>query len=159
MKNKTKLQENPFNKSVMKTFFFKTNSETGMIESKTKMLLDANSGETTEVSLIVKKELVFDNQRFNKVYTPALELMMDLPQEANKLMLFIMTGIERDKDYIILDKQGFLQRFNYKTSMSLYKGIDELLAKGVIALSTITNKYWINPYYFFNGDRTKLIKK
>lgn len=156
---KIKTKENPFTPAIINNFFIKSNKNTGLIESSAKSLIDNNSGELSSVSLTINKSVVIDNQQFSKLYNKASDLLMDLIPEGVKLLGFILKELEKDKDYIILDRIGFLERNNYKTNMSFYKGVNALIEVSVISVSNIGNKYWINPYYFFNGDRTKLIKK
>ncbi len=47
----------------------------------------------------------------------------------------------------------------YKSKMQCYRGLGELLANKIIAMSDQPNLWFINPKIVFNGDRIAFIKQ
>lgn len=152
-----KCKENPFKEAIAKLMRKKfVENNLLKLPEETQMLIDTDTGELSPVISQLKTPKLLDIQQFTKIYHKTPDLLMDLKPEGIKLLGYIIKNLEEGKDYIILDKEGFISRVNYKNVQSVYKGIKELEDNKVIAKSNITSKYWINPYYIFNGQRQTL---
>lgn len=79
---------------------------------------------------------------------------------ALQVLGYILTHLRWNQDYLeIRLKSNLSDDTSAKLAMnktSFYKGVQELVAKGVIAYRTgRTSTYWINPALFFHGNRLK----
>lgn len=93
---------------------------------------------TPKVSLYIKSEhrLVQNN-----LYTCAKELL-----------LWILYTLETNTDYIWINKIRYMKETS--TTINTYKkAIDSLERYGFLSSTSVKDTYWINPEFFFRGDR------
>jgi hypothetical protein len=109
--------------------------------------------------------MIKDKSKFINLYAPALPALANLTISSNMLFFQyiakkISQEVEQDfifisyKDYsIIVDEKNRISKATY------YKAVKTLLTNKILFKSTITNKYWINITYFFNGNRLKFLQQ
>ena len=77
--------------------------------------------------------------------------------------MFMMGDTERDHEFAAqvaakLPPDRFEWRIRTVShEQSFYRGIAELIQRGLIAESDITGKYFTNPAIYWNGDRARFI--
>ena len=102
------------------------------------------------------KQLV-DKSASCKLYTipQNRKLVAKLSPCAKELYLWIMYELESGKEAIWINRERYLEE--NRTSLNTFrKAVDELVKNAIIAYTVIKDVYWINPSYFFNGDRIKM---
>ena len=124
-----------------------------------KQLVDVSTGEVDNVTHIVTYREV-DDEEFIKFFTGNISLTFDLTSAGNKAFQIVMRVAQKEamgKDEIYLNDEvieEFVKDFNVRLSTSTFRrGLKELLQKQIIAKSTKTNIYYLNPHLIFNGDR------
>lgn len=71
------------------------------------------------------------------------------------LYLWIMYEIETGNEALWINKVRYIEESG--VSLNTYKkSIDELVRHAIIAYTVVKEVYWINPAYFFSGDRIKM---
>ena len=94
-----------------------------------------------------------------KVYTSYQRRLMynSLSASSSKLLLWIMMELKNNKDYVWINKQRYMDEsgMSYNT---LKNSIKELHKNNLIQPTIKTDIYWINPYYFFPGNRVNKYK-
>jgi hypothetical protein len=78
-----------------------------------------------------------------------------LSLRAKELLLWVMFQTTSSKDYIWINKTMYMEENNV-TSINTYKeALADLIKKKYLGITLIKDVYWINPKYFFKGDRVK----
>ena len=109
-------------------------------------------GDVSEIKQTVK----VDAEEFSKVFTkPGFRLHISaLNPQGRLLFLWLLYEIDHAEDFFELNKKRFIAECtsNYK---HLSMGITALIDASVITSTSVDNVYWINPLFFFKGDRVK----
>jgi hypothetical protein len=80
-------------------------------------------------------------------------IMAKLKPRSKDLFLWIGYELKSGKDYIWINKVRYMEE-NEVGSINTYKSaIVELMQTGIIAKIHVMDYYWINPHWFFNGNR------
>lgn len=81
--------------------------------------------------------------------------MVSLKPRAKDLLLWLMYEIKPGKDWIWLNKVRYMEE-NEIGSINTYKeALKDLIKKGYLNKTVVADTYWINPHFFFNGNRIK----
>jgi hypothetical protein len=73
---------------------------------------------------------------------------------AKELLLWLLYVLETNKDYIWINRMRYMSETS--TSLNTYKkAVDNLERYGFIDKAPVKDTYWINPEFFFKGDRRK----
>lgn len=133
-----------------------------------KQLVDTRTGEMENVTQIITYKEV-DDDEFVKFFTGNIALTFDLTAAGNKAFQLVMRVAQKEaigRDDIYLNNEvveSFVEEFKVKLSISTFRrGLKEILLKQILAKSTKTNVYYINPNLIFNGDRvafTQAVKR
>ena len=79
---------------------------------------------------------------------------MALSSRARDLFLWITYELDSGKDFLWINKVRYMKECT--VSLNTYKeSILDLTTAGVITPTVYHDTYWINPLFFFNGDRIK----
>ena len=84
---------------------------------------------------------VKDVAEYVKLFDGFFDVLPDLSTEALRTFIYICKNLEPNSDSILLKDVE----------------VNELVRKEVIAETCTENVYYINPKYFFKGDRRKLL--
>lgn len=105
-----------------------------------------------EISLNLQE---VDTERASKLYIRAdfREYIGGLSNNAKILCLYIPYKLTPGVDYFYLDKEKYANEWGVKSINTIKKAIDELAIKAIIHESVCKNWYWINPSFFFCGNR------
>jgi|LakMenE01Jun11ns_1017448.scaffolds.fasta_scaffold9382484_1 hypothetical protein len=104
----------------------------------------------------IKQSVIVDSEEHSKIFTKAgyrLHVSALSPQ-GRLLFLWLLYEIDYAEDFLELNKRRFIAECtsNYK---HLSAGIKSLMDASIIIPTTVENVYWINPIFFFKGDRVK----
>lgn len=151
-------KENPFLLEVKK--HLEKGEKIRLFSTKNQAIVDLDTGEIDNKSSIVihKKESV-DKAQFAKIYLSSLRAFFSLSNTAIRVLAYIMTIVEKDRDFIYFSVEDCMEYTNYNSEKTIFKGLGELLDNDFIARSDKSYKFFINPCIFFNGDRLFLIKE
>jgi hypothetical protein len=104
------------------------------------------------ILLPAKKEV--EATPFTKLYVTAERrlIVAKLSPAAKELFLWVMLELDSGKDALWINKDRFMEENN--TSLNTFKkAIDELIRYAFLAYTVVREVYWINPDFFFKGDR------
>lgn len=130
---------------------------------KTIDMVDVNAikdGVITSPPNKIVSRYVVEDELFTKIYsTSALRKnLMGCTPKAKDLLWFIVYELECGKDWLWINKKRYMEESN--VSLNTYKAaIKELVRYNFIQVTLYTDVYWINPMYFFKGDRIKKYPK
>lgn len=118
-----------------------------------KLMVNQESGEAEGTAHFVQMERV-DKERFVKVFHDNLKLLFGLKPASCKLVFYIMEQVDQNKAMFILDKDKLTYgKSKIMSRATLYSSIVELINNKIIARSKVINVYYLNPAFFFNGNR------
>lgn len=109
----------------------------------------------------VKNQYCFtvEQEQFTKVFNKSAYRLhiMSLSPKARDLYLWLIYEIDCGKDYIWVNKERYMEELNVSVN-TINSAIQDLIASIVIVPSAIKDVFWINPLFFFNGNRLEKYK-
>lgn len=90
-----------------------------------------------------------------RVYTTAAKRkkMNELGNAATRLLLWIIYEVEGGKDYLWLNKVRYMEESGISSAKTFYSAVNDLISKKFIFRTLVGGVYWINPAFFFSGNR------
>ena len=83
----------------------------------------------------------------------------NLSLRSKELLLWIMYDINYSEDFLWLNKKRYMEEVGI-TAINTYKAaVKELVRYGYLGLTVVPDVFWINPLFFFKGDRVKAFPK
>lgn len=109
--------------------------------------------------VLTKEEIEVEATPFTKVFLSSerRKIINNLSSCAQRLLLWIIFELEEGKDWLYINKSRYLkeQGLCYNTYA---KARDELVRYCIIYPSLVKDVFWINPDFFFCGNRIKKYK-
>ena len=139
-------------------FVVNHNIETTEITVVNKMvnIKDIHEGIIVNKPSEIHTALLVDKADYCKLFTRAgYRLHINaLSSNAKALVLWLMYEIDYAVDYMEIDSKRYVNEtsLNYKL---LGMAVKELVDACVISPTSVDKVYWINPFFFFKGDRLK----
>jgi predicted transcriptional regulator len=122
-------------------------------------VVDENTGDITQRPMLVLGDIkVLDSAAFYKVYIGEIKSFFGLTNASMLLFEYIMNNIGYGNDKICLTVD-IIKADNGMAKSTIYRAIDQLLDKKVIAKASLPGCYYINPKIAFKGDRITLVKQ
>ncbi len=81
--------------------------------------------------------------------------MVQLSPRAKDLLLWVMYEVKQGKDWIWLNKVRYMEENNIGSINTYRTALNDLIKKKYLGITVISDVYWINPDFFFNGNRIK----
>ena len=81
------------------------------------------------------------------------KLIAALTDKAQRLFLYILSHMERNKDYYQFNKLHYMTTNNTKSNTTVLAAIDELITVGIISPTVYKTVYWTNPIIFSSSNR------
>jgi hypothetical protein len=162
---KQEYKESPFRKDLVIPEGYKL---VKLMQGKESQLSLISNGTGEEMELLSFTRRKVDKETFVKYYTDEINKVHGLGLAGRRAMDIVQwivqeTGINRDEIHLgIKEMNTWNDRSDLEKKMSkssLYRGIEELLLKKILARSgnEQTGYYWINPKVLFNGKRQTII--
>lgn len=100
-------------------------------------------------------EIEYEDSIYTRIYTDKTlrEITNTLSSVSCKIYLWIIHAIYKQEDYIFIDRKRIMEELQIKSVNTLKKSYDELTRYGFITPSREKDIWWINPMYFFKGNR------
>lgn len=101
-----------------------------------------------------------DSTQFVKLFAAGMRRLKDLKSPGVKVLevLYLIVRENPGKDQVFMSFANVHQLLTPMSLATYTRGVRELIDCEFIAPSINTNIYWINPSYFFNGDRLAFVK-
>lgn len=112
-----------------------------------------------EDMLPVKRKL--EKDEFCKFYCSSERRVKinSLTLRGKELLLWILFELKYGQDWIWINKERFMKESGI-SAVNTFKGaLKDLIRNGVLATTIETDTYWINPFYFFKGNRVNKFKQ
>ena len=119
-------------------------------------LEDKTTYQSTD-GILLHKEYYFEREPYIKLYNNHIhrKLIANLSGNSIKLLFWLMYRIKRNQDYIKIDKTAYLKENNINSINTYKAAIKELQINLLICPAIIKDYYFINPCFFFAGNRIK----
>jgi hypothetical protein len=105
------------------------------------------------------QQVEVDEDKFAKLYLSQFTSFFDLSKPAIRVFGYIITCcLLPNKDLFYVDKKEALKYTGYSSERYVLTGLSVLCEHGIIARSTNSYKYFINPLVVFNGNRITFAK-
>lgn len=125
---------------------------------KSDLMIDGSTNEVKAHTVMAKRTKI-DRAQFVKIYTSTIRGWFDLSKTAMKVFSYIACTIKPNQDQFILIFEECMEFTGYKSKKSIIQGLTELIDNDIIARSKTSVMYFINPSFFFNGDRLTLLQQ
>lgn len=99
----------------------------------------------------------YEAEKYCKVFTTAEKRlhMVQFSPRIKDLLLWIIYEVKSGEDYIWLNKLRYMEE-NSIGSINTYKtALNELVKKRYLGKTVVSDVYWINPDFIYNGNRIK----
>ena len=120
---------------------------------------DINTYIRDSEGLPTKKVYYLERQQYAKLFycDGAKDKIYKLSPAAKSLFLYVLHHLEHGKDWVIIDRKLYMQKNGISSINTVKKAISELWSVNLINPTAAYPNlvYWINPKYFFCGNRTK----
>jgi len=120
-------------------------------------IVNVKTGELSAMPIVARFRKV-ENEQFIKIYTGTISSWFDLSRRAQKVLVYIITSLAKDADYVLIDWNRLCDVSGYNSHRPIYAGLAELCEKDIIARGIKPGFYFINPNYLFNGNRMVLVE-
>lgn len=151
-----KYANNPFLRDVVATLGDK---RVAVAMKANLMELDHDTGELTNIPGQITKMISADRESFVKLYTAQIDAFFELSKPGRTVVKYLIWLHQREANshLFILHHSQVAESGMQISRSTWFDGIADLIDKKIIAPSTVTNAYFLNPAVFFNGDRTRLV--
>jgi len=119
-----------------------------------KNICEADTGVVIGHKILAFDKKSVDTGVFVKVFTSDLSWLL-LSTSGLKLLHYIFENLKINSDTVNLKTNDIMKIYKYKSRSSIYSGIKELESMQIVSKKE-DSIYYINPDYFFKGDRSKL---
>ncbi len=76
-----------------------------------------------------------------------------LSARAKELLMWIMYEVDAGKDYLWVNKVRYMDEMSISSYTTYSTAVNELMGGGFVSRANVKDVYWINPAFFFRGDR------
>ncbi len=128
--------------------------------TKDKALVDPETGEVHDIPVLTTSEYVWkDSGSYTKIfrYKDNVSKMSTLGSPAVKMLCYAIENLGIGTDVIMISFKDFCSYAGNTARTTYYDAVNELVNAKIIALSTSTGAYFINPNFMFNGKREMLL--
>ena len=122
------------------------------------------SNDKYRASDVGSEEVFFELANFDYESTPYCKVFVDaerrlkavgLSTRAQGLLMWLMYEARPGKDWLWLNKVRYMEESKVNSLTTYRTALNELVRKRYIGKTVVADVYWINPHFFFNGNRIK----
>lgn len=107
----------------------------------------------------VEKDLEVDNSCRVYVGKDRRLKMINLSARAKDLLLWIIYEAESQSEWLWINKHRYMAESGVSSINTYKSALVELIKNGYLISSVVKDTYWINPDYFFSGNRVNKFPK
>ena len=145
-----KFESNPFMVELKGKMFLQPRAN--MIIAKGESIMNTETGEVLKDNTLIGRRKIVDKSQFAKIYASEIGILYELSRTAQNVFLYLTKVMDYDnKAYFSYVND--LQKVGYKSKGSVYNALKELVQSNIIAPSSMTNFYWMNPAIVCKGER------
>lgn len=122
------------------------------------VLINSETGEVTGATILHKYKEV-DKEQFVKLFIGEVSALFDLTKPGLKVFGYLLQALPINRGEVYIHIQDLIEYCGYSHKNQVYKGLGELIANNIVAMSNRPNVWYINPSIVFNGDRIAFVKE
>lgn len=124
-----------------------------------RLWVDPETSEMYAVKKVPKnREQLNDTMSYTKLFVDKREKLMKLSGTGLRVLVYGMCTIRPLSQVVILNIPDIQVESGISSPNTIRTAISELIEEGIIAQKVGSNiEYWVNPNYFFNGNRLRLM--
>lgn len=105
----------------------------------------------------VKADFEFESVPYCKLFADAdrRKVMALLSPRSKDLLMWVLYEVKKGKDYLWINKERYMEESTIASINTYKSAVKELVMKGYLNKTVVKDTYWINPHYFYNGNRLK----
>lgn len=155
----TRYKENPFLEAASSSTKTRAKKITNSAGDRL-MVVSESSGEIVAPMAGFWHTEEVDKTQFVKLYVNGVKAFKDLTAAGTKVFELLYLSIQKNigKDQVHISFNAIDQAVSPISEATFYRGMKELVSKGFVAESLMTNVYFVNPDYLWNGDRLAFVK-
>ena len=136
------------------------NPFTASLKIKVNSVTDINKFTTDEEMIHHPVNYLMEHIQHTKMFhEPGVkDAVCNLSPGAQRLYLWILYRVDPNTDYFQLNKDVYMAKNGIKSPKTYAEACKELSRYGFIAFSAIKGVFWLNPQYYYNGNRVKMYK-
>lgn len=125
-----------------------------------KITVDPETGQFYAIKEIDKdKKTLHDELVYTKLFQSNIDLLLDLPSPALKILLYGMKTVRPLSSIIILHAPDVCESCKIANG-TFYNNLYELLDRKIISRKLGSSiEFWFDPNIFFNGNRVRVTKQ
>ena len=108
-----------------------------------------------EVQAFYDEAVYNDTEPFVKVFKRGYQAMKFLGAAGIKVLEYVLDQLKPSNTIVHLSQAEYVRTMNQKPS-NYYVGLNELMSAQFLAPTTEKGFYYINPAFFFSGDRLNM---
>lgn len=121
-------------------------------------MVNKDTGEIVTGNVYLHKKYGYMDTLDNvKLFQQAAETLSQLTIPGIRMFFYIVSSLHKGEEKVYIAPQSALKFTSYKSNKDIYKGLAELIEFNVIARSTESLMYWVNPNVIFAGNKVGLI--
>jgi hypothetical protein len=99
-----------------------------------------------------------DNEQFTKLYDKYLQVIFGLSPRALKMFQYFVTALKFNDEQVFFELKAAKMVTGYTSKYTIFIALAELIDAQIIARSSATNIYYINPKIFVKGNRIDMMQ-
>jgi len=160
--NIREFEENPFVASLVTSV--KSRNKTVAFAGRGNAVINQETGEMLGDTAVIGIQKQVEKTEFIKLYQAGIAAAFDLSKSGQGVLSVLLQLYRESKntpEVVYFNFNAAKKDFEYKFGNTTFtKGLNELLIKEFLApVKDRQNLYWINPAYFFKGDRLRVINE
>ena len=150
LRNIEEYDKNPFVVELKDKMYLQPRANS--IIAKGQSIVDTETGEIVQDSLLIGRRKYVDKSQFAKLYASEIGILYELKKAGQNVFLYLSRVMDYDnRAYFNYSKE--YKKLGYKTHYACLKGIKELIKNNIIACDVRENQYWLNPTIICKGER------
>lgn len=112
--------------------------------------------------IMIQHSFLQETEPYTRFYINAAhrQIMANLSASAKCLLLWMIYEVESGKDWCWFNRNTFIKDHGYSDDRTYRNAVEDLMRCGIITMVGMGLKdvFWINPRFFFRGDRKSKYK-
>lgn len=104
-----------------------------------------------------KAEWEYDADNYCKIFSDSTrrQRVSGLTPRGKDLLMWLQYEAKRGKDWLWVNKERYMEECRVSSVTTYRSAVNDLIKNSIIIKTVVTDVFWINPYFLFNGSRIK----
>lgn len=121
-------------------------------------MVNRDTGEIVTGNVYLHKKYGYlDTRTAIKLFADSAKVLSSLTMPGIKMFFYVVSELHKGEEKVYISPRGALEFTGYRANKDVYKGLVELIELQVLAKSTESLMYFVNPNILFNGNKVNLV--